>query len=147
MVLSSTARLSLRPATEQPRQIASAAQVESLANPGDRHRRPGSELSGQARSARLPFPHQLDLRRRQGVGLVDEVAEGALKGQVVGGEGAAVSGSFLPSPSSVFLAPWFLNAPGFRFALSPLWFQLFVSCQSSNVRGVCCWREVIAGRR
>ena len=35
------------------------------------------------------MPHELDLRRDQGVGLVDEVAEGALQGQGFGGEGAS----------------------------------------------------------
>jgi len=88
MVLSYTAWLSLRPAAEQPRRVASAAQVEPLANPGDRHRRPGSGLSGQAHLARLPFPDQLDLRRDQAGALVDEVAEGALQGQGFGGAGA-----------------------------------------------------------
>src|ERR1022692_3497344 len=56
MVLSYTAWLSLRPVTEQPCQVASAAQVEPLTNPGDRHRRPGSLLTGQSRLARTTFP-------------------------------------------------------------------------------------------
>ena len=34
------------------------------------------------------FPHVINLRRAQGVGLVDEVAEGALRDQRFGGEGA-----------------------------------------------------------
>ena len=34
------------------------------------------------------LPHQGDLCRGEGVGLVDEVAEGALQGQGFGGEGA-----------------------------------------------------------
>ena len=33
------------------------------------------------------MPHQGDLRRGQGVGLVDEVAEGALQGRRFGGTG------------------------------------------------------------
>lgn len=34
------------------------------------------------------FPHEVNLRWGQGVGLVDEVAEGALQGQGFGGAGA-----------------------------------------------------------
>src|ERR1035438_2120038 len=34
------------------------------------------------------FPQEINLRRGQGVGLVDEVAEGALQGQSLGGAGA-----------------------------------------------------------
>lgn len=34
------------------------------------------------------LPHEINLRRGQGVGLVDEVAEGALQFQGFGGEGA-----------------------------------------------------------
>ena len=45
------------------------------------------------------MPHELNLRRGQGVGLVDEVAEGALQGQGFGGEGAGgldAAGVFVP---------------------------------------------------
>ena len=42
------------------------------------------------------LPHQGALPRSQAIGLVDEVAEGALQARGFGGEGAAVSGSFLP---------------------------------------------------
>ena len=34
------------------------------------------------------MPQAINLHRSQGVGLVDEVAEGALQGQGLGGEGA-----------------------------------------------------------
>jgi hypothetical protein len=61
---------------------------------------------------------------------------------------------FLAVPIFLFLAPFFLNTPGFRFPLSPRWFQLsafqrfsfLLRGQSSNVRWVCCWREVISIR-
>ena len=39
-------------------------------------------------AGRAGFPHQLNLRRGQAVGLVDEVAEGGLQVQDFGGEGA-----------------------------------------------------------
>ena len=44
------------------------------------------------------FPHEIDLRRGQGVGLVDEVEEGALQFQGFDGEGAGgleSAGAFL----------------------------------------------------
>jgi hypothetical protein len=43
---------------------------------------------GNGHAGRSGFPHESNLRRGQGVGLVDEVAEGVLQGQGFGGEGA-----------------------------------------------------------
>ena len=87
---------------------------------------------------------------------------------------------FLALPIFLFLAPFFLNAPGFRFSLSALRFQVSAfqrfsfllhtqvsesrsvtarslllgfsiaystRSQSSNVRWVCCWRDVVSFRR
>ena len=41
---------------------------------------------GAGMGMRGGFPHEFNLRRCQGVGLVDEVAEGALQSQGLGGE-------------------------------------------------------------
>ena len=46
------------------------------------------------------LPHEINLRRGEAVGLVDEVAEGVLQGQGLGGEGA---GGF--DGAGVFLGP------------------------------------------
>ena len=46
---------------------------------------------GAGMGMRGGLPHQLNFRRRQGVGLVDEVAEGPLQGRGFGDEGAAGS--------------------------------------------------------
>jgi hypothetical protein len=43
---------------------------------------------GMGMTGRGGLPHQINLRRGQGAGLVDEVAEGALQVQSFGGEGA-----------------------------------------------------------
>ncbi len=109
------------------------------------------------------FPHEIDFGRGKGVGLVDEIAEGALQVQSFGGEGPGgfdgagvlgpqgvdagpVSGCFLPrmrltsptqvSESSSVTARSLLL--GFSIAYS-------TRIQSSGVHWVCCWREVIAG--
>ena len=60
----------------------------------------GSEARGRwdGHPGRDGLPHASNLRRGQGVGLVDEVAEGALQGQGFGGEGAGgleSAGAFL----------------------------------------------------
>ena len=44
---------------------------------------------GDGHAGRGGFPHQLDFRRGQGVGLVDEVAEGVLQFETLGGEGGS----------------------------------------------------------
>jgi hypothetical protein len=69
----------------------------------------------------------------------------------------AVGGQRLLLALSIFLslAPLFHNAPGFRFPLSALRFQVsafqrfsfLLQGQSSNARSVCCWRGVISIRR
>ena len=107
------------------------------------------------------FPYQLNLHRSQGVGLVDKVAEGALQGQCFGGEGAGglnAAGVFLaqsPDPGGgqrLFLAPMrftsltqVLESRSVRARSLLLGFSMPYSTrnQSSNVRWVCCWREVI----
>jgi hypothetical protein len=165
------------------------------------------------------FTHEINLRRGQAVGLVDEVTKRALQFQGFGGadlggcaeklklgkqstlrslvhppqyryggresgnqkvEGAAVSGCFLPSPFFCSLRPCFLTPlvsafrpPVSAFSFSA--FQLFrfllrphvlesssvrvkslllgfaipypTRSQSSNVRRVCCWRDMISIRR
>ena len=55
------------------------------------------------------LPHQSNLRRGEGVGLVDKVAEGALQSQGFGGEGAGG-----PNAPRVFLAPSLKPRTGFR---------------------------------
>src|ERR1035437_1845578 len=73
------------------------------------------------------------------------------------GRTAAVRGSFLPSPSSYSLHPCFITPlvsafrsppSGFRFQVSAFQpFSVLLRGQSSNVRWVCCWREVISSRQ
>ena len=106
------------------------------------------------------FPHEGDLRRGQGVGLVDEVAEGALQFQSLGGEGAGggssgrapergawgvVSGNFLSrmcfaSPTQVSESRS-VTARSLLLGFSTAYFP---RNQSSNVRWVCCRREVFS---
>jgi hypothetical protein len=55
-------------------------------------------------------------------------------------------GQLLAFPILLLLAPLLLNSLGFRLPLSAPRFQRFsflLRGQSSNVRWVCCWREVI----
>ena len=60
------------------------------------------------------LPHQGYLRRRQAVGLVDEIAEGALKDQCPGGEGA---GGF--EGAGVFVAQGVKAGGGERLLVAP----------------------------
>src|ERR1039457_6194982 len=65
-------------------------------------------------------------------------------------EGAAACGSFLPSPSSYSLRPYFRTPLVVAFRSPVSAFQRFgflLRGQSSNVRRVCCWREAILIRR
>jgi len=87
-------------------------------------------------------------RRGQAAGLVDEVAERALQFQAFGGERAGgLDRAGVLVPLGVFLHSAFFLLPS-SFAL-PLGFSLAYSTrsQSSNVRWVCCWRDVISIRR
>ena len=81
-------------------------EATSYASPGDLAGFPASDmcLSGSScgwrdgHAGRGGFPHQSNLRRGQAVGLVCEVAEGALQFQGLGGEGAGgleSAGAFL----------------------------------------------------
>jgi hypothetical protein len=55
-VMSHTAWLPFGPSVEQPRQVASAAPVQPLGNPGERHRRLGLHLTRESDLARITFP-------------------------------------------------------------------------------------------
>src|ERR1039458_1888479 len=107
------------------------------------------------------FHMKINLRRGRAGGLVDEVAEGALQLQGFGGagaggcaeigkaesgnrntEGAAVSASFLLSPSSYFLRPCFITPLVFalRFPLSGFSFLLRAQVsESSSVAAAHSW--------
>ena len=56
MVKSHTAWLPFGPSGEHPPQVASAARVQPLGNPGGRRRRLGLHLTRQAHLVRITFP-------------------------------------------------------------------------------------------
>ncbi len=143
------------------------------------------------------FPHENNLRRGQGVGLVDEVAEGPLQSHGFDGEGAGGRAEKLksgkqkaeiarrrtwhraaascrgyalrltamkrsPARTSVpqkhdiltnrplrhsFLTRLVFALRFTRAAFSFQPFSFFLRSQSSNVRRVCCWPDMISIRR
>jgi hypothetical protein len=100
------------------------------------------------------LPHHGDLGGGEGIGLVDEVAEGALQGQGFGGEGAGgfegagvfvAQGVEAGGGQRLLLALQFQVSAFQRYALGLLLgFSMPYSTrsQSSKVRRTCCWREV-----
>ena len=120
-------------------------------------REAGSALAhagmGDGHAGRGGFPHELNLRRGQGVGLVCEVAEGALQGQGFGGAGAGgcaeklklgkqkaeiarrrARRSAAPAclPIFLFLAPFFLTPLVCAFRFPPSGFSFLHSAQVSE---------------